>query len=164
MALNICTLRIKASLRAQVAEDKLNVPLRRDEAPNQQILRQIIRVNLHPALKLRSTMLTHDVLVQQRGAVVCSIISSCVDSVMSYWMNLESIDSESDSPYGRHWQHTCTWSIWRSPPSVVPTTVRMVVRKKISRSSLTPVLNFTVLEQQHIIKPERFLQLPCENI
>ena len=69
MTLNNCSLRIKALLRVQVAEDKLNVPLRRDEAPNQQILRQIIRVNLLRVLKLRSAMLTHDVLVQQRGAV-----------------------------------------------------------------------------------------------
>ena len=38
-------LRMKASLRAQVAEDKLNAPLPRDEAPNIQILRQNIRVS-----------------------------------------------------------------------------------------------------------------------
>ena len=42
----------KASLRAQVAEDELNVSLPRDEALNKQILRQIIRVNL---FRLRST-------------------------------------------------------------------------------------------------------------
>ena len=69
---------IKASLCAQVAKDKLTVPLPRDEAPNKQILLQ--------ALKLRNTMFTQDVLVQQHGAVVCSIISSCRDSVVSYWM------------------------------------------------------------------------------
>ena len=38
-------LRMKASLRAQVAKDKLNAPLPRDEAPNIQILRQNIRVS-----------------------------------------------------------------------------------------------------------------------
>ena len=39
-------------MRAQVAEDELNVSLPRDEALNNQILRQIIRVNL---FRLRST-------------------------------------------------------------------------------------------------------------
>ena len=70
-------LRIKASLRAQVAEDKLNAPLPRDEAPNRQILCQTIRVNLLRALKLRNTVLTGVVLVQQHGAVVRNVIASC---------------------------------------------------------------------------------------
>ena len=70
-------LRIKASLRAQVAEDKLTVPLPRDEAPNEQILRQATRANLTRVLKLRNTMFTQEVLVQQHGAVVRNIISSC---------------------------------------------------------------------------------------
>ena len=42
-SLQLC---IKASLRAQVAEDKLNAPLPRNEAPNKQILRQTISVKL----------------------------------------------------------------------------------------------------------------------
>ena len=81
-------LRILAALHAQVAEDKLIVPLTRDEAPNKQILRQIIHFNCIQVLKLRNTMFTQDVssLVQQHGAVVCSIIWSCQDSVVSYWM------------------------------------------------------------------------------
>ena len=62
---------------AQVAENKLNVPLPRDEASNKQILRQTIRVNLLLAPKLRNTMLTHHVLIHQDGAVLRSIISSC---------------------------------------------------------------------------------------
>ena len=33
-------LRIKVSFRVQMAEDKLDIPLIRDEAPNKQILRQ----------------------------------------------------------------------------------------------------------------------------
>ena len=63
-------LRIKASFRVQMAEDKLNVPLPRDEAPNKQILRQTISMNLLRALKLRNTVFTREVLVQQHGAVV----------------------------------------------------------------------------------------------
>ena len=39
-------LRIQASLRAHVAKDKLVVLLPRDEAPNEQILRQTTRANL----------------------------------------------------------------------------------------------------------------------
>ena len=39
-------LHIKELLRAQVAEDKLNAPLPRNEAPNKQILRQTISVKL----------------------------------------------------------------------------------------------------------------------
>ena len=58
-------LRMYASFRSQVAEDKLNVPLPRDEAPNKQILRQAISMNLLRALKLRSTVFTREVLVQQ---------------------------------------------------------------------------------------------------
>ena len=45
-------LHIKASLRAQLADDKLIVPLPRDEAPNKQILLQATRANLIRALKL----------------------------------------------------------------------------------------------------------------
>ena len=56
-------LRIKAWLRAQVAEDKLIVPLPRDEAPNKQILRQATRANLIQALKLLKTIFTQDVLL-----------------------------------------------------------------------------------------------------
>ena len=66
-------LRIKASFRAQVEEDKLNIPLPglpRDEAPNKQITRQTISMNLLRALKLRNTVFTREVLVQQHGAVV----------------------------------------------------------------------------------------------
>ena len=69
-------LRIKASLRAQVAEDKLIVPLPHDEAPNKQNLRQAICANLILALKLQNTIFTQDVLVQQHGAVVCSFTLS----------------------------------------------------------------------------------------
>ena len=79
-------LHIKASLRAQVAEDKLTVSLPRDEAPNKHSLRQATRATLIRALKVRNTMFTQDVLVQQHGAVVRSIFSSCRDSVVSYWM------------------------------------------------------------------------------
>ena len=69
-----CALKPHSWLRAQVAEDKLNVPLCQDEAPNKQILRQIIRVNLTQALKIRNTKFTQHLLVQKHGAVVHSII------------------------------------------------------------------------------------------
>ena len=48
-------LRIKASLRAQVAKDKLNIPHARYKAPQKQILLQIIRFNLLRSLKLGNT-------------------------------------------------------------------------------------------------------------
>ena len=79
-------LRIKASLRAQVAEDKVNAPLPREEAPDKQISCQTIRVNLSRAPDFRNIMLAQDVLVQQHVAVVHGITSSCLDSVVSYWM------------------------------------------------------------------------------
>ena len=79
-------LRIKASFRVQMAEDKLNVPLPRDEAPNKQILRQTVLMNLLRALKLRNTVFTREVLVQQHGAVVRNVIASCRDSLVAYWM------------------------------------------------------------------------------
>ena len=51
-------LHIKELLRAQVAEDKLNAPLPRDEAPNKQILRQATRADLIRALKIIKSLLT----------------------------------------------------------------------------------------------------------
>ena len=79
-------LRIQTSLRTQVTDDKLGVTLPRDEAPNKQILRRVVGVNLLRALKLRNTVFTRDVLVQPHGAVVRSVISTCRDSTVSYWM------------------------------------------------------------------------------
>ena len=79
-------LRIKASFRVEMAEDKDNVPLPRDEAPNKQILRQTVLMNLLRALKLRNTVFTREVLVQQHGAVVRNVIASCRDSLVAYWM------------------------------------------------------------------------------
>ena len=38
------------------------------------------------ALKLRNTVFTREVLVQQHGAVVSNVIASCRDSLVAYWM------------------------------------------------------------------------------
>ena len=46
-----------------MAEDKLNVPLPSDEAPNKQILQQTIFMNLLQAPKLCNTVFTREVLV-----------------------------------------------------------------------------------------------------
>ena len=80
-----------------MAEDKLNVPLPRDEAPNKQILRQTISMNLLRALKLRNTVFTREVLVQQHGAVVSNVIASCRDSLMAYSALLDESDDSDPS-------------------------------------------------------------------
>ena len=67
-------LRIKASFRVQMAEDRPNVPLPRDEAPKQQILRETVSKNLLRALKLNNTVFTREVLVQQHRTVVSNLI------------------------------------------------------------------------------------------
>ena len=79
-------LHIKTSLRNQVTDEKLVITLPRDEAPKKQILRRVGGVSLLRALKLRNTVFTRDVLVQPHGAIVRSVISTCRDSVVSYWM------------------------------------------------------------------------------
>ena len=60
-------LRIQTSLRSQVTDDKLGVTLPRDEAPNKQILRRVVGVNLLLALKLSNTVFTRVVLAQPLG-------------------------------------------------------------------------------------------------
>ena len=130
-----------------MAEDKLTAPsakqiapLPRDEAPKKQTLRQpeIIRVNLMQALKLWNNMLTQDVLVQQHGAVVSSIISSCHDSVVSYWM--------------------------KAMTQTLPRDEKPAQDQSDEALSLLYPLHSGMLEQQHINKSVSFLQLPCENI
>ena len=85
-----------------------------------------------------------------------SIISSFRDSVVSYWMKamiqtlsvatyLHRINQRKHSPSCTH----CSQD---------------AVQRKVSLTSSASVWNFTVLEQQRIIKSVRFLQRLCGNI
>ena len=56
-------------------DDILNVPLPSDDAPNIQILRQTIYINLLRALE--HTVFTCEVLVQQDGTVARNVIANC---------------------------------------------------------------------------------------
>ena len=40
------------------------------------------------ALKLRNTVFSCEVLVQQHGGVVHNVIASCIDSLVAYWMKM----------------------------------------------------------------------------
>ena len=79
-------------------------------------------------------MLTQDVLVQQHGAVVSSIISSCHDSVVSYWM--------------------------KAMTQTLPRDEKPAQDQSDEALSLLYPLHSGMLEQQHINKSVSFLQLP----
>ena len=147
-------LRITASFRAQVAEDKL--PLPRDKAPNKQILRQAISMNLLRALKLRNTVFTREVLVQQHGAVVRNVIASCGDSLVAYWMKAMT----QTLPVATY-LHTI--NPINTPLSVL-NVIKVAAKKKVFHIFSVLVLNFITLGQQLTIKSASFWQLHCRRM
>ena len=173
----------EVSLRAEVAEDKLNVPL---PMMNPRINRFYSRLFL-------STSYEHS-----NFEILCSLRMFYYNNMELWFAPLFQGASELReffffSPSQPHrgnqagsahtvkapdesndwmkamtqtllWPHTCTGSIWRSTLPAVPIAVMMVVRRKVSHTSSASVLNFTMFEQQRIIKYVRFVRLPFENM
>ena len=85
-----------------------------------------------------------DILEQQQGAVVSSVISNWEDSVVADWMKAMT----QTLPVATYLN---TINMTKYAPSV-PNAVSLSVRRKAFCTALGPILNFTMLGQQSTIK------------
>jgi hypothetical protein len=88
-------LRIKQTVRTQAAECKKQLP--RDSAPNKSILKQVAKVNILRAMKLRSTIFVTNLLHRRDAFTVSQVIQRCKTSeyisklLCEYQMSIMSI-------------------------------------------------------------------------
>ena len=77
-------LRIKPIVRTQAAECKKQLP--RDSAPNKSILKQVAKVNILRAMKLRHTIFVRTALHRAEAALVSRVIQRCRTSEYRIWL------------------------------------------------------------------------------
>ena len=83
-------LRVRASLRNQIAEEKTGHLLPRDGAPNKALLKSTVAVNTLRAAKLRSTIFVREALLREDCSAACTVIAKCDDSTVRCWMKMMS--------------------------------------------------------------------------
>jgi len=77
-------LRIKQTVRTQAAECKKQLP--RDSAPNKSILKQVAKVNILRAMKLRRTIFVTNLLHRRDAFTVSQVIQRCKTSEYRVWL------------------------------------------------------------------------------
>ncbi len=77
-------LRIKPIVRAHAAECKKHLP--RDSAPNRSILKQVAKVTILRAMKLRSTIFVANLLHRKEAAVVSQNVQRCKPAEYRIWL------------------------------------------------------------------------------
>ena len=82
----ILHLRIQPSLRRLILEEGARARLPADNVPNKSILRQVARLNVWRAVRLRNTIFARDLICCAEGATVARVIDSNSISEIRCWM------------------------------------------------------------------------------
>ena len=81
-------IRVSDQVRNIIHEERIPAQLPRNSAPNKQILKQIVRINIWRASKERNTIFVRELLMRSESATIARTMKRCNDSVHRYWMQM----------------------------------------------------------------------------
>jgi len=81
-------IRVSDQVRNIIHEERIPAQLPRNSAPNKQILKQIVRINIWRASKERNTIFVRELLMRPESATIARTMKRCNDSVHRYWMQM----------------------------------------------------------------------------